>query len=121
MKIDLTVTISVILGISAIISPIIVSIINNHYQLKLKKYENYDLAKIKALETFSQNAGTHISVRNGYTDKDFINSLYGLLPYFDINKSDLDILVDGSMNKNVLIDETNKLIHKLSRQIRPNK
>lgn len=121
MKIDLTVTISVILGISAIISPIIVSLINNRHQLRLKKYETYDLARIKALENFSQNAGTHISVRNGITDKDFINYLYGLLPYFDISKSDLDTIIDNSMNKNILVDVTNQLIHKLSKQIKPNK
>ena len=39
MKLDLTVTITAILGIAAIISPIATAIINNHYQLKLKKLE----------------------------------------------------------------------------------
>lgn len=39
MKFDLTVTITGILAISAIISPIATAIINNHYQLKLKKLE----------------------------------------------------------------------------------
>lgn len=121
MKIDLTVTISVILGISAIISPIIVSIINNHYQLKLKRYENYDLAKFKALETFSQNAGIHISTRNGYSQRDFTNSLYSLLAYFDIDKIVLNKLTDTSISKNILIDETNKLIKELSNQVKPNK
>ena len=39
MEIDLTVTITAILGIAAIISPIATAIINNRYQLKLKKLE----------------------------------------------------------------------------------
>lgn len=38
-KIDLTITISVILALAAIISPIFTAIINNRYQLKLKKLE----------------------------------------------------------------------------------
>lgn len=39
MKLDLTVTITSILGIAAIISPIATAIINNRYQIKLKKLE----------------------------------------------------------------------------------
>ena len=39
MEVDLTITVSVILGVSAIISPVIVAIINNHNNLKLRKIE----------------------------------------------------------------------------------
>lgn len=39
MKLDLTVTITAILGIAAIISPIATALINNRHQLKLKKLE----------------------------------------------------------------------------------
>ena len=37
--IDLTITISVILGVAAIISPVLTTLLNNHHQLKLKKLE----------------------------------------------------------------------------------
>lgn len=53
MKLDLTVTITAILGIAAIISPIATALINNHHQLKLKKLE-YQHQKKKA--PFSTNA-----------------------------------------------------------------
>lgn len=49
-------TIAVILGISAIISPIVTALINNKYQLKLKNIEVYELAKRTALEDFIKNA-----------------------------------------------------------------
>lgn len=39
ISVDLTVTISVILGMAAIVSPILVAIINNHHQQKMKKLE----------------------------------------------------------------------------------
>ncbi len=39
-KIDLTITVSVIVALAAVISPIFTAIINNHYQLKLKKIES---------------------------------------------------------------------------------
>lgn len=38
-KVDLTITISVVIAICAIISPVITTILNNHHQLKLKKLE----------------------------------------------------------------------------------
>ena len=49
-------TIAVILGLSAIISPIATAIINNKYQLKLKNIEVYELSKRTALENFIKNA-----------------------------------------------------------------
>lgn len=47
MKLDLTVTITAILGIAAIISPIATALINNHHQLKLKNL-NTSIKKKKA-------------------------------------------------------------------------
>lgn len=44
--------IAVILGLSAIISPIATSLINNRYQLKMKNIEVYELAKRETLENF---------------------------------------------------------------------
>ena len=38
-KIDLTISISVIVALAAVISPILTAIINNRYQLKLKRME----------------------------------------------------------------------------------
>ncbi len=52
MKIDLTITLSAILGLSAIISPIIVTLINNHYLLKNKKFERFDEINNKILFDF---------------------------------------------------------------------
>lgn len=39
VSVDLTLTVSIILGLSAIISPILVALINNHHQYKMKKLE----------------------------------------------------------------------------------
>lgn len=39
MKFDLTITVTAILGIAAIVSPIVTSIVNNFYQIKFKKLE----------------------------------------------------------------------------------
>ena len=60
MSIDLTVTISVIIALCAIISPIIVSIINNHYQIKLKKIEINQINKAKIFEDYLCNLQRYI-------------------------------------------------------------
>lgn len=58
-ELDLTVTISVILALAAIISPIFTTFINNHYQIRIKKmemkqkqYEQSNLYKRKIFEDF---------------------------------------------------------------------
>lgn len=52
MKFDLTVTISVLVALSAVISPIFVAIINNRYQTKLRCLEVERELALKELETF---------------------------------------------------------------------
>ena len=54
MSVDLTITISAILGVAAVISPIATAIINNRYQMKLKKLElqQQHLEKNNLLYTF---------------------------------------------------------------------
>ncbi len=118
MKFDFTITIAVILALSAIISPIIVSIINNHYQLKLKRFENYELSKVKALETFTQYSGNYIASCTDSSYINFMNSLYGLLPYFKISNNDLNKF-NKITNKSDVSSNIQNLTVKLSEQIKP--
>ena len=95
MKFDLTITISVIVALSAIISPIIVAFINNNYQLKIKRLESYDIAKRNVFEQFSKAVGTYISYPDTRNKIDLGNAAYGLLPYFKIDL----YLFDNILNK----------------------
>lgn len=60
-KIDLTISITVIVAIAAIISPVITTLLNNHYQLKIKKmemqqkqYEDTVLYRRQVIENYLQ-------------------------------------------------------------------
>lgn len=117
MKIDFTITISVILALAAIISPIIVSIINNKYQLKLKKIENYDIAKRNAFEKYSKNVGNYIVFGSRENQLEMINSLYGLIPYFKINISDINLVVESSDNRDMVIQKSNEILEILKLQL----
>lgn len=121
MNLDLTITISVILGVAAIISPICVAIINNHYQLKLKQFESFELSQRKVLETFSQKSGEHFAKNNGYSTSDFLSSLYSLLPYFKISDKEIKSIISSTAKNDFenLNNKVNELIIELSKQIKP--
>ena len=77
-KIDLTVTISVIIALCAIISPIFTTIINNCHQFKLKKMElkqrNYEqtvLRERKIYEDYLKYAGRCIYHADHITIKEY--------------------------------------------------
>ncbi len=118
MNFDLTITISVILALSAIISPIIVSIINNHYLMKNKRFETYDLAKIKALEEFCKMSGEHLARADSHTLKPFFNSLYALLPYFSIDEKVFVEIEKFKYSREELSKIINRLLIKLSKQVK---
>ena len=118
MKIDLTITITVILALSAIISPIIVAIINNRFQIKMKQIENYDLAKRDALTNFAKALGKYKASVTFKDEEIFLSSLYSLLPYFEINTIFFTKLIESKDNTDILFSESNKLIIELSKQIK---
>lgn len=117
MNFDLTITISVILALSAILSPIFVSIINNKYQLKIKKIENYDIAKRNALEHFTKMAGEFIAVPRANSNINMTNALYGLIPYFNIDFINIKSIVNNIEKRQVIIEEINKLLSELKQQL----
>lgn len=123
MNFDLTITFAVILGISAIISPIIVTVINNNYQLKLKRYENQELAKRQAIIDFI-NATAECTTYDGrlplQSISNFQKACNKLLLYFPT--VDIEILnkIYSSLRSTNLNDkdkEIKQLIIKLSKQL----
>lgn len=56
MKFDFTITISILIAIIALISPIVTAIINNCHQTKIKKMDMYETSKRDALSNFINSA-----------------------------------------------------------------
>ena len=75
--------IAIVLGISAVISPIATAIINNSHQIKLKKIEIYEKDKKDALYDFIRSSQLLIYSPNdeGYLEK-HLESFNKLLIYF---------------------------------------
>lgn len=76
--IDITITISVIVALCAIISPIATALINNHHQLRIKKMdleqkdiEKTILYKRTVFENYLKYAGRCIAYANDSAQKDY--------------------------------------------------
>lgn len=119
MKFDLSLTITGIIALSAIISPIIVAIINNRYQLKLKQFEKYEIDKTQALNNFLGAWGEHFSIFCSKTEQAFLKSLYELLPYYKVDFQlieNIKLRCEQLDQLNVAVDE---LLTTLIPQIKP--
>ena len=71
MHVDLTVTISVILGVSAILAPVFTAMLNNHHKNKIRKQDRKErqrqetiVYKRKILEQYLQKASVYVHTQN---------------------------------------------------------
>ena len=122
-KIDLTITISVIVALCAIISPVLTAIINNRYlakseesKPKQKSYENTTLHKREVFENYMMYAGQCIY----YSDPDALKN-YGkyyfpalmLVPVY----LRPDMIEANQLMQRGQFDEAVKLFEKISLQL----
>lgn len=122
-KIDLTITISVIVALCAIISPIFTTLLNNRYLFKLeeskqkqKSYENTVLHKREIFENYMMYAGQCIY----YSDPDALKN-YGqyYLPALMLVPAYLrpDMIEANQLMQRGQFDEAVELFEKISLQL----
>lgn len=108
-------TIAVILGLSAIASPIITTLINNNYLSKIKKIEIYELAKRSSLQTFIKCASKCFdSPTLGYLCE-YYDSLNNLYIYFSDIPKEINNLIN--LRGNDFNQSLTNIVVKLSKQI----
>ena len=118
MNIDSTISISIVFATIALISPIITTIINNRYQIKLKKLDMYEEAKRNALSDFIVSA--QASILNSDNDEEVVLNFSKIsietIKPFDKARAEAnqDCNAETLQNAN---RELSKLIFTLSKQI----
>lgn len=121
-KIDLTLSVTAILGIAAIISPIATAIINNLYHLKLKKIElqqehlentTYYIRSI--FENYLRYAGRCIYNSDSEACKDYGEYYFLALSYAPENLAKTMISINSAIYSNDYSNATNLL-----EQLKPN-
>ncbi len=121
MDIDLSLTITSIIALVALISPIITCIITNRYELKKRKIELSSNQKREALKSFTTCAihfyGDMLTFQQMCNYQDALNNLY--LYFSSIDKSFFDMLDKYRDEKNIVKykQTLNNIVIKLSKQI----
>lgn len=116
MNFDFNLTITGIIALIALISPIITSFIDNRYKLKRENIQNYELAKRLALENFIKCANNYIRQQTSLNTAQFDTSLNNLYLYFSKIPDSIHTLKNTNLNdfeKNL-----NKIVIQLSKQIK---
>lgn len=122
LKIDFTLTLSILIAVIALVSPIITTVINNRHQLKLKKIDMYEEAKRKALSEFIENAQEYL-LKPSYIEPTvkYYSSLDKLFLYFtDIDLNTFTPFDKASKNTDdysTATIELTKIVQALSKQI----
>lgn len=121
MNIDLSITISVILALSAILSPIIVAIINNRHQRKMKQLEMANEHKIRAIEEYMSKLVELITRPSHTAQKEYGYSFGQALLYVSSSNQKLMIEIDNLVNNDCkmenIADKIETLAQKLQREI----
>lgn len=105
---------AVILGLSAIVSPIVTAIINNKYQLKLKNIEVFELSKRTALENFIKSACDWNYSSSVGSYESFRTSKEYLYIYFQSVPNSINTL---NKNDNDYFNKLSNIVQVLSKQI----
>lgn len=113
-KIDLTISISVIVALCAIVSPILTAIINNRYQIKLKRlelsrqeYKDSVLYQRDICENYLKYAGRCIYYADHDALKDYGEYYYSALMYVPPDIQDDMIKANGLMLEDKYDDASN--------------
>lgn len=116
--------IAIILLIASIISPIVTAIINNKYQLDLKKLDIYEDAKRKSLSEFIIACEKYMlsssQVSSGVCSE-YYSSINNLYIYFEISDYSIFTNLEQTLKKQNVINsnhELTKIIQVLSKQIK---
>lgn len=117
MKFDIAWTITSIIAVVSLVSPVVTTLINNKHQLKLKAYETDSKLKQTSIREFSKQANLYFV--ESYYVKEFYESIDMLYVYFDVNENLLEKVVQ-SKKQNITVRQKamSDFIKDLSKQIK---
>lgn len=121
MSFDLTVTVSVIIALCAIISPIIVALINNRHQIRMKQLEIARSHKINAFEIYLGCFEKCIKTKSNANINNYSDAFGNAMLYASSSTRTIMLKVDNAINESpynalyVRVDE--KLINSLCKSL----
>lgn len=117
MNINITYTITAIIALTSLASPIITTIINNKHDLEIKKLEHNSNIKQEVLKNFALSINSLFNEQ--YFDAEFHKDLNLLYIYFDVDETLLNaIIVTKYTDWRVFQKDVALLMKSLSKQIK---
>lgn len=68
---DATLAVALLAVISSVFVPMLTALINNHYQMKLKKLELLEIRRLEMIEDYLKGTNEFINSRNGHYEQEF--------------------------------------------------
>lgn len=81
---DITVIVAMIAAISAIVAPVVTALINNRYQLKLRRIEMYEQKRIEVINEYASAVNSylnHISTCSGTNFAKYKQTIFLYAPH----------------------------------------
>lgn len=113
-----TIIVALITAIAAILAPLVTAVINNRYQLKIRKIELYEEKRIIAINQYVSLVCKYLDHPSGHFKNEFSQSKQTIFLYAP--KSTWDHI--ESMNTAIdsgNLEEARKLLPKLSQELSP--
>lgn len=107
--------VAVILFLSSIISPWLITRENNNQQLQLRKLDLFEISKRKVLENFINCASKYVNTFSSREREEYISALNTLYVYFDNVPDSINNLLEH--NANDFSNELTNIVQILSKQI----
>lgn len=114
MNIDSNI-VTIVIAVVAFLSPIVTTLINNHYQSKRENIQNYELAKRQALIDFIKCANNYHEHKTSSRSAEYNSSLSNLYIYFSNIPKEIHSL--ENINYNEFDKSLTEIIIKLSNQV----
>lgn len=118
MKIDVTVTVSLVAAISAIIAPVITAVVNNRYQLKMRKIELYEQKRIDVINSYSKSLNAYLNNICGNTEYEFAQHKHSIFLYAPKASWKIIEKINNNIDEGKL-DDARKLIPDLMKELSP--
>ena len=117
MNFEITWTITAIIALVSLISPILVTILNNRHDYKVRRLENFSKLQQEILFNFSTSITKNFNSNSIHSD--FRKDLNLLNIYFDVNEKLIEkIMKHEYKDVNEFQDDVNKVMKSLSKQIK---
>lgn len=113
-----TIIVALLAAISAITAPILTSLINNHYQLKMKQIELYEEKRIKAINDYISSVSQCIQLASNESIKEMSQSFNSIFLYTSPDLWD-DLLKLNKLVENIEFEQVSELLPAIAQRLSP--